>query len=74
MKSHATEKKSLITFGAERPKIVKTPKVSLKIKLKDEHYLSIDANVVPTITGTVWRNRFPKTFKIDVKPCGKIYI
>ena len=60
LKSQATEKISLITFGAERPKIVKTPKVSLKLKLKDGHYLSIDANVVPTITGTVQRKPIPK--------------
>lgn len=60
LKSQATEKISLITFGAERPKIVKTPKVSLKLKLKDGHYLSIDANVVPTISGTVQRKPVPK--------------
>lgn len=53
LKSHITKKISLITFGAERPKIVKTLKVSLKLKPKDGHHLRVDANVVITITGTV---------------------
>ncbi|XP_078334132.1 uncharacterized protein LOC144625796 [Crassostrea virginica] len=60
LKARTTEKISVITFGAERPKIVKTPKVSLTLKLKDGHYLGIDANVVPKITGTVQRKPIPK--------------
>ena len=39
---------------------MKTPKVSLTLKLKDGHYLGIDANVVPKITGTVQRKPIPK--------------
>ncbi|XP_062618742.1 uncharacterized protein LOC134280348 [Saccostrea cucullata] len=58
------EKISLITFGAEKKKIVKTPKVSLKVKLKDRHYLSIEANVVPNITGTVQRKPIPKDVQV----------
>jgi predicted DNA-binding antitoxin AbrB/MazE fold protein len=53
LKILTTEKISLITSGAEKPRIVKTPKVSQKVKLKDGYYLSIDANIVPKITGTV---------------------
>lgn len=37
LKNHTLEKMSLVTFGAERPKIVKTSKVSLKLKFKDGH-------------------------------------
>lgn len=37
MKNHTIENMSLVNFGAEKPKIVKTSKVSLKLKFKDGH-------------------------------------
>ncbi|XP_061176063.1 uncharacterized protein LOC133185014 [Saccostrea echinata] len=54
-----TEEISLITFGSTKPKMVKTPNVSLRIKLKDGHYMRIDANVVPQITGSIHRRPLP---------------
>ncbi|XP_062614769.1 uncharacterized protein LOC134276539 [Saccostrea cucullata] len=71
LKILTTEKISLITFGAEKPKIVKTPKVSLKVKLKDRHFLSIEANVVPNITGTVQRKPIPKDVQLKCQSLWK---
>ncbi|XP_062582984.1 uncharacterized protein LOC134244753 [Saccostrea cucullata] len=71
LKILTTEKISLITFGAEKPKIVKTPKVSLKMKLKDRLYLSIEANVVPSITGTVQRKPIPKDVQLKCQSLWK---
>ncbi|XP_061194310.1 uncharacterized protein LOC133202484 [Saccostrea echinata] len=54
-----TEEISLITFGSTKPKIVKIPNVSLRIKLKDGHCMRIDANVVPQISGSIHRRPLP---------------
>ncbi|XP_062573875.1 uncharacterized protein LOC134235745 [Saccostrea cucullata] len=59
LKKKRTEETSLVTFGSTKPKIVKTPNVSLRIKLKDGHYLRIEANVVPQITGPIHRRPLP---------------
>ncbi|CAG2200117.1 unnamed protein product [Mytilus edulis] len=51
----ATEEITLVTFGADKPKTLRTQKVSLKIRLKDGVCMLIDANVVPKITGSILR-------------------
>ncbi|XP_056016952.1 uncharacterized protein LOC125656535 [Ostrea edulis] len=55
-----TEEISLITFGADKLKRVKTPQVILKMKLKEEEFMTINANVVPKITGTILRRPIPQ--------------
>ncbi|CAG2200043.1 unnamed protein product [Mytilus edulis] len=50
LKKKATEEITLVTFGADKPKILRTQKVSLKIRLKDGVCMLIDDNVVPKIT------------------------
>ncbi|CAC5391495.1 unnamed protein product [Mytilus coruscus] len=55
LKKKATEEKTLVTFGADKQKALRTPKVSLKIKLKYGVLMQIDANVVPKITGSILR-------------------
>ncbi|XP_061165990.1 uncharacterized protein LOC133174913 [Saccostrea echinata] len=62
-----TEEISLNTFGARNPKTVKTPKISLRIKLKDGHCMRIDANVVPQITGSVQRRPLPPNITKQVQ-------
>ncbi|XP_062591235.1 uncharacterized protein LOC134252748 [Saccostrea cucullata] len=54
-----TEEISLNTFGVKKPKTMKTTKVSLRIKLKDGHFMRIDANAVPKITGSIQRRPLP---------------
>ncbi|CAG2192995.1 unnamed protein product [Mytilus edulis] len=55
LKKQATEEITLVTFGADKPKTLRTQKVSLKIRLKDGVCMLIDANVVPKITGSILR-------------------
>ena len=66
------EEISLITFGADRPKKVKTPQVSLKVKLKDGQFMSISANVVPKITGMIQRRPMPWKARESCTAWGKI--
>ncbi|XP_062602892.1 uncharacterized protein LOC134264633 [Saccostrea cucullata] len=61
-----TEEISLSTFGVKKPKTMKTPKVSLRIKLNDGHFMRIDANVVPQITGSIQRRPLPSTISEKV--------
>ncbi|CAC5424646.1 unnamed protein product [Mytilus coruscus] len=55
LKKKVTEEITLVTFGADKPKTLRTQKVSLKIRLKDGVCMLIDANVVPKITGSILR-------------------
>ena len=41
---------NVITFGSSKSKAIKTKATSLSIKLKNGDYMSILANVVPTIS------------------------
>ena len=45
----------LVTFGSEKPQIIKTVQTKLSLKLKNGQYLEISANIVPVISGTVQR-------------------
>ena len=45
----------LVTFGSDRPQRHKTPSTILDVVLKDGTSFSINANIVPNITGTVHR-------------------
>ena len=46
---------SLITFGSEKPKTIRTPTTVLEIELTDSSILKINANVVPNITRSIQR-------------------
>ncbi|XP_052787362.1 uncharacterized protein LOC128222417 [Mya arenaria] len=45
----------LVTFGSNKAKVIKTPTTKLSLKLTNGKYLSITANIVPDITGTIER-------------------
>ena len=45
----------LVTFGSNKPKVIRTPTTKLSIKLNNGKYLTISANIVPDITGTIQR-------------------
>ena len=55
LKQKAMEEISVITFGSDKPKIVKTPKVTCEIILANGSVLKIDANVVPKTTRSILR-------------------
>lgn len=45
----------LFTFGSNRSKVIKTSLTTLKIKLKDNTFMTVTANIVPSITGNIQR-------------------
>ncbi|XP_071158950.1 uncharacterized protein [Mytilus edulis] len=67
LKKKATEEITLVTFGADKPKTLRTQKVSLKIRLKDGVCMLIDANVVPKITGSILRRPLKMDDRENVK-------
>ena len=46
---------SLVTFGSEKPKTIRTSTTVLEIELRDSSILKINAKVVPNITGSIQR-------------------
>ena len=50
---------NVVTFGSSKSKAIKTKTTSLSIKLKNGDYMSILANVVPTISGRIQRSPIP---------------
>ena len=56
LKREKEEEIKLVTFGSDRPKVVKTTQTRLSVKLNNGQYMDITANLVPVISGTVQRN------------------
>ena len=56
LKREKEEEIKLVTFGSDRPKVVKTTQTRLSVKLNNGQYMDITANIVPVISGTVQRN------------------
>ena len=54
--SHGTELLSVSTFGASRPTSVDTYVVQFRVKLKDGSRMTMYANVLKQITGSIRRN------------------
>lgn len=63
LKFVAVEQVSIVTFGSDKPQTVRIPKVTLKMKLPDGNFMTIDANVVAKVTGTVLRR------PVKIKKC-----
>ena len=61
------EEIKLVTFGSDKPRIVKTVQTKLSIRLNNDQYLDISANIVPVISGFVQRKalRFYDSQNID---------
>ncbi|CAG2219415.1 unnamed protein product [Mytilus edulis] len=57
LKGEKEEEIKLITFGSDKPKIVKTSSTKLNIKLNNGKFFSIVANIVPVISGSIQRKR-----------------
>ena len=56
LKREKEEEIKLVTFGSDKPKVVKTTQTRLSVKLNNGQYMDITANIVPVISGTVQRN------------------
>ena len=63
LKSERQEQIKLVTFGSDKPTILKTKVVKLCIKLNNGKSMDLCANIVPVISGTVSR----KAVKIQYK-------
>ena len=46
---------TLVTFGSKKPQKIKSPSTTMDITLRDGSTLTINANVIPSITRTVYR-------------------
>ena len=46
---------TLVTFGSKKPQRIKSPSTTIGITLRNGSTLQINANVIPSITGTVFR-------------------
>ncbi|CAG2197218.1 unnamed protein product [Mytilus edulis] len=57
LKSEGDEEITIVTFGSEKARTVKTASTSLCIRLNNGKVLKISANIVPVISGTVQRRR-----------------
>ena len=44
-----------MTFGSKKPQKIKSPSTTIDITLRDGSTLTINANVIPSITGTIYR-------------------
>ena len=55
LEPYKTEKLSVNLFGSRRAKIITTPVVKLHVKLKNDSFTIVHANVVRQITGSVRR-------------------
>ncbi|CAC5398796.1 unnamed protein product [Mytilus coruscus] len=57
LKSEGDEEITIVTFGSENVRTMKTASTSLCIRLNNGKVLKISANIVPVISGTVQRRR-----------------
>ena len=63
LKGEREQSIKLVTFGSEKPTIIKTKVTRLCLKLSNGSFMEVCANIVPVISGTVSR----KTMKIPEK-------
>ncbi|CAG2200307.1 unnamed protein product [Mytilus edulis] len=67
LKKKATNEITLQTFGADKPKTLRSKNVSFKIRLKDGVCMLIDAYVVPKITRSILRRPLQMDVRENVK-------
>ncbi|XP_045176576.2 uncharacterized protein LOC123537084 [Mercenaria mercenaria] len=60
LKGDTEQEIQLVTFGTENTKTIRTKTTKLQLKIKDGKFMTLTANIVPDITGTV--NRKTTTF------------
>lgn len=57
LKGEREEEIKLITFGSEKPKLIKTFSTNISVRLNNGEYISIVANIVPIISGSIQRRK-----------------
>jgi hypothetical protein len=57
LKGEREEEIKLITFGSEMPKLIKTFSTNISVRLNNGEYISIVANIVPIISGSIQRRK-----------------
>ena len=55
LQRESDEEIKIVTFGSDKPKTLKTVQTKLRMKLNNDQYIDITANIVPVISGTVQR-------------------
>jgi len=50
---------NVVTFGSDKSKVIKTKSTTLDIRLQDGSLMTISANIVPNISGTIHRYLVP---------------
>lgn len=51
----------LVTFGSEKPQTIQTPTTQVQMRLVDDSYITITANIVPKICGQIFRRPISAT-------------
>ncbi|XP_070546913.1 uncharacterized protein [Ptychodera flava] len=55
LKTGTVEEMSIVTFGTQNSKVIKSPVTTLDICLRDGSVMTVTVNIVPQITGTLQR-------------------
>ncbi len=56
----------LSTFGSEKSKVIKTASTSVSVKMNNDQYMNVTANIVPVISGSIVRR------PVDVSSLGNL--
>ena len=67
LKGEREQSIKLVTFGSEKPTIIKTKVTHLCLKLSNRSFMEVCANIVPVISGTVSRKtmKIPENSQLD---------
>jgi hypothetical protein len=57
LKGEKDQEINIVTFGSERSRVIKTKTTKLNLKMKNGDYLTIEANIVPSISGMMQRTK-----------------
>ena len=62
---------ALVTFGSEKPTMLDTPSTVLNMELKDGSVVTLTANVIPSITGSMMPIQYQLSTKLGVSLEGQ---
>lgn len=67
LKTEKSEEIKIVTFGNNKPKVVKTYSTTLSLKLNDGKFMNISANIVPVISGDLQRKKIDMSSADNLK-------
>lgn len=67
LKKGIAQEIKLVTFGSNKPKVIQTSSTQLQLKLKNGENLTISANIVQEITGTVKRKAVDFSHSVEIQ-------